>query len=177
MWNSIIEKAFTQSALTDEETKIVHEFHTTSPVRSDVVIIQSRHMWCYGITKEMYHGGFSGGLCMLVETRATGLPTGLPLSMVIPRDRFQRYLHPNAIQFDRKRMPTDSKENVIYDKENVIYDYVDKVLSTSDFQNDPVSYMEAWRKRRGNTEELRIPEDPARTIITALISGKDIYTN
>lgn len=50
----------------------------------------------------------------------------------------------------------------IYINNGTILNYLREILENPDFQNDPFKYMKAWKERRGNTEELRLPEDPVR---------------
>ena len=50
----------------------------------------------------------------------------------------------------------------------MIYDYIIKVIKSPEFQTDRSSYLSNWQQRRGFTQELRIPEDPALEIIQKL---------
>lgn len=50
-----------------------------------------------------------------------------------------------------------------------ILNYIKEILYDSDFQKDPKAYMEAWKLRRGTTEELRIPEDIAAEFFASVI--------
>jgi hypothetical protein len=44
-----------------------------------------------------------------------------------------------------------------------ILTYIKQVLENPSFNENPEEYMGAWRKRRGNTKEIRPIEDPARS--------------
>ena len=56
-----------------------------------------------------------------------------------------------------------------------VYEYiVDVVLGRSIngivFREDPKGYLAAWRKKRGGTEEFRMPEDSARGTVSRWVS-------
>jgi len=46
-----------------------------------------------------------------------------------------------------------------------IYDDIMKRMESKEWRDNPFVYLSAWEKRRGNTEELRIPEDGSRQIM------------
>ena len=52
-----------------------------------------------------------------------------------------------------------------------IYNEVIGIIRSVEFQKDKSGYLKNWIKRRGSTQELRIPEDPALEIITQLIDN------
>ena len=54
-----------------------------------------------------------------------------------------------------------------------IFQYVEEVLEDPTFQEDPVSFIESWDKERGETEELRVPEDPAREVVRKCVASQD----
>jgi hypothetical protein len=66
--------------------------------------------------------------------------------------------------FDRKEMADRANtfvNNSYYSSEQ-LREYIDNILNDAVFLSDPKAYMQAWTKRRGYTEEFRMPEDVAR---------------
>ncbi len=52
--------------------------------------------------------------------------------------------------------------------------YVIEVAKDPAFVKNPEQYMKDWEEKRGHTEEYRIPEDPARTMIGLFLKEKGI---
>jgi len=89
---------------------------------------------------------------------------------------------PKKIHFNFSNM-TDTKTDVekqvseqyshlgkeVVDK---IVEKIESVLASAKYQADPKKYMSEWTKKRGRTEELRIPEDQARWYLTNLNRAK-----
>lgn len=48
----------------------------------------------------------------------------------------------------------------------------EKVFADPAFQVNPVAFLRAWKIKRGNTEELRMLEDPALRIVSAMVTRK-----
>lgn len=51
-----------------------------------------------------------------------------------------------------------------------IKEYVEQKLADQQFKNNPQKFMADWKRARGGTEELRIPEDPARELMTEMLA-------
>ena len=45
--------------------------------------------------------------------------------------------------------------------------YISDILTDKTFQNNPRDYLNAWKERRGNSKEYRMPEDEAREFFDA----------
>lgn len=73
----------------------------------------------------------------------------------------------------RDWMPELVRRNSHYTRDSIISvrEYTLAALAHPDFKNNPRAFMEQWRKRRGKTEELRIPEDPARVLVTIILAS------
>lgn len=50
-----------------------------------------------------------------------------------------------------------------------LYEYADRVMKKPEFLANPRAYIENAIKKRGCTEELRIPEDPVRTVLAQFL--------
>ncbi len=48
-----------------------------------------------------------------------------------------------------------------------LLNYINKVLDNPQFQKHPRKFLDAWKVKRGLTEEWRIPEDQARAFFDA----------
>ena len=51
-------------------------------------------------------------------------------------------------------------------------EYVLNILNSTRFQMSPRIYMVVWKSNRGNTEELRVPEDRALSFLSQYFGGR-----
>ena len=52
----------------------------------------------------------------------------------------------------------------------LVLGYLIRVLQERKFQKNPARFVERWERKRGTTEELRIPEDRALAILKKLVT-------
>lgn len=83
------------------------------------------------------------------------LSTPLPSTKTLPR---------KLRQVDNKRLNAylDKELDARHDR-SVIWQYLTAIINDPKFKADPDRYMLDWDKARGHTEELRFPEDIARS--------------
>ena len=74
----------------------------------------------------------------------------------IRRKITQQLSHPN-LEYAREQARN------LEDKQ--LSEYVLGILNSAKFQMNPGVYMAVWKRNRGNTEDLRVPEDSARSFL------------
>ena len=56
---------------------------------------------------------------------------------------------------------------------DLLLDYIKDVIYSPEYMEDPQTYLENWRIRRGITREFRIPEDTAKAFFESINSGSN----
>ncbi len=64
-----------------------------------------------------------------------------------------------------------AKEQARNLEDKQLSEYVLNILNSTRFQMSPRIYMVVWRSNRGATEELRVPEDRARSFLSQYFGG------
>lgn len=69
--------------------------------------------------------------------------------------------------------PFIQSEHAHYSQEDVgeIQAFVQAKLDSAEFKANPQAALKAWAKERGDTEELRIPEDPGWELIKHILQS------
>lgn len=110
-------------------------------------------------------GKVASGYCpKICGNNTTRFVSPVPSGYVAPEDR---YLAPEdrAEALDAEDV-TDLKEAAKeFADTNEMYDYLSYIIDNKQFQKNPLAYMKAWEKQRGDTEECRAIEDPARLFL------------
>ncbi len=63
--------------------------------------------------------------------------------------------------FDMDSMLQKAQERAIEVGDNELFEYIKNVLNNDKFQYNPKTYLKDWKKERGDTKEIRRPEDTA----------------
>jgi len=51
-----------------------------------------------------------------------------------------------------------------------LLEYIKNILNDKTFQDNPRAYLNAWRERRGATEQFKRPEDQARKFFERILN-------
>lgn len=94
---------------------------------------------------------------IILDSSIDPTPESTHLFLMKLSEEFQKTL--GKLSFDLEGMLANAVKYAKGDQE--LLKYINKVLMNVEFQSNPQGYLKAWRKRRGQTEEYRVPEDDA----------------